>query len=707
MKENEEQEVPHLTELPQVSPLSDSQMGVYFECLEDPESTKYNIPLAVELPKDVDEAEFIVAVRKAAANHPSLFVTIHAENGEPEMRLGKIRPMVNLSVADDFEEAKRNFVQPFDLERGPLYRFELCETDEGILFLLDVHHLVFDGSSIRVLLEEIAKAYEGIALTAEQLTLFDVAAADRSIKTTEKYREAQAYFRGQLENVEFDANLISDRDANAKETGAGMVTVSTEDASVIAMAEDFARKTGITESTLFLASFAITQAVYAGTADSCFMTVNNGRHDARLQNTVGMFVRSLPVHFAVPWESKVADFLHQVQSVFHETMKHDCISFAELVKNYGVTTDVSFVYQSELLSEVKFGDTFVRPKELSGDSLQCHLLCMAIRTRQGYEIQTQYQKALYSEQMMTEFSESVLTVLRSLLQAEKLSDIAFTTPEKTALMDLWNQTEMPYENTQTVCEILNETVKRCAEKTALVYEDRTYTYAEFDAITKRIAATLESRNIRVDDFVAVLAPRNDLAVLAAWGIIRSGAGYQPLDPSYPAERLNYMVQDSHAKLVIADRSLIGLLNEYEGPVLYTDEFAELLKEQVTTSESMDRPDGAIALIYTSGTTGKPKGCVLENRNLVAFFHNHTSILELDAESRVASYASFGFDAGVMDIVTTALVGAALYIIPDEMRLDLAAVEEFYGTNQITHGFMTTQVGRMFAESTQCKTLKAF
>ena len=164
-----------------------------------------------------------------------------------------------------------------------------------------------------------------------------------------------------------------------------------------------------------------------------------------------------------------------------------------------------------------------------------------------------------------------------------------------------------------------------------------------------------------------------------------------------------MCQDSGARLLITERELQPILKDYKGEILYTDQiytlpYADDFKAIVT-------PENALVIIYTSGTTGTPKGCVLENRNVVSFFYEHINLTEMSEKSRVATYASFGFDAGVMDVFTTLMAGGAFYIIPDDIGLDLGKTDEFLCKNGITSIFMTTQVGRMFAEHTTCKTLK--
>ncbi|MBQ1486913.1 MAG: non-ribosomal peptide synthetase, partial [Muribaculaceae bacterium] len=259
-----------------------------------------------------------------------------------------------------------------------------------------------------------------------------------------------------------------------------------------------------------------------------------------------------------------------------------------------------------------------------------------------------------------------------------------------------------YDDSQTIVSLFRQQVKATPDALAAVYLDKRFTYAQVDEISDRIAAHIANKGLGAEDVVSVLIPRCEWMPIASLGVLKAGCAYQPLDPSYPKERLNFMMQDASAKLLIADEELRPIVDEYQGEVLLTKDIMALAA--LPAPEVDIKPEQLFILLYTSGSTGVPKGCQLTHGNLVAFCHWYHHMYNLNGESKVAAYASYGFDANMMDMYPALTCGAAVYIVPEELRLDLIALNDYFEQNGITHSFMTTQVGYQFATSVENHTL---
>ncbi len=251
-----------------------------------------------------------------------------------------------------------------------------------------------------------------------------------------------------------------------------------------------------------------------------------------------------------------------------------------------------------------------------------------------------------------------------------------------------------YDKTATVTALLEKSMAEHAGETAVVYNDRKLTYAEVDDLSGRIARFVAEKGIGRENVVSILLNRSEMMIVAAIGVIRAGAAYQPLDPSYPDERLSFMMEDAEAKLLITEDSLRGRTGSFRGDVLNIADIPSLPK----LSGPLPRvaPEDLFVLLYTSGSTGVPKGVMLEQGNLVAFLDWYVRYYGIGQDSRVAAYASFGFDASMMDTYPVLTSGGQMHIIDEAIRMDFPRLHDYFERHGVTHSFITTQVGRQYA-----------
>ena len=314
-----------------------------------------------------------------------------------------------------------------------------------------------------------------------------------------------------------------------------------------------------------------------------------------------------------------------------------------------------------------------------------------------FHAKAEYNANEYSQELITQVLESYEAVLQGLLtsNAADLTSISRLRCQ-IKLLDTFNENDVDYDASQSIVSLFRRQAQATPDNVAVVYKDLQYTYAQVDAISDRIAAYLVGKGLKTEDVVSVLIPRCQWMAIASLGVLKAGCAYQPLDPSYPQERLNFMMKDANAQLLIVDETLRELVNEYEGEVLLTRDIDAL---PAATLPAVDiRPEQLFILLYTSGSTGIPKGCQLTHANLVAFCAWYQRFYDLHAEHNVAAYASYGFDACMMDMYPALTCGATVHIIAEEIRLDLIALNDYFEQQHISHSFMTTQVGYQFATS---------
>ncbi len=300
--------------------------------------------------------------------------------------------------------------------------------------------------------------------------------------------------------------------------------------------------------------------------------VNNGRHDPRLAGSVGMFVKTLPVYLQFSDDESVSAYLKRTQEMLFDEMKHDCIAFGELATHYGVTADVSFVYQAELLSGAATKDGALEVRPLETGNTQFDLTVMVLKGAGGYELSVDYRTELYSRRMMLSFADMLGKVVSELMTAGKIGDIDPLTRQAALTLDGFNRTDAPYDADRTVIDLFRDQAKQAPDNVAVVYEDVKVTYGELDALTDILAKNLRAMGVGREKVVAVLIPRCEYIAIASLGVLKAGGGYLPLDPTYPPDRLNLMVKDSGAMLLITTPELNGVItDEFTGRRVMLDD----------------------------------------------------------------------------------------------------------------------------------------
>ena len=680
------------------APLSFSQTGVYADCINKPDDTQYNIPWVLGFPVDTDTEQLRKAILSVLDAHKHIFVHFDADGEDIVQRYAPMNIEIPiLSFTDEqLAEHKQTFVRPFDLNKDVLCRMEIAKTESGVFLLLDFHHLVFDGSSLDLFIVQLCEAMEGKHVEAETYTHLNYAADEQKASV----EEHKVYYDELLGGCEGATELPPDL-TTPHECVHSSELYRPIDMETI---ERFCREYPVTPAHLTLAATLLVFARFTDNDELYISTVSSGRSDIRIQNTFGMFVNTLPFAAKVS-DCSVADFIRDVSERFDEAMRHEQYPFASIAADYGYTPELAFAYQLGMVTRY-----MQNGHEVSVESLEAGApkfkLAVRIEIHDGCPcIVSEYDNGQYSDSLVAQLTESIANTLKAFINRPqaRLLDISLLSEGQKQLLDSFNDTDEYYDDSQTVVSLFRRQAKETPEKIALVFREKRFTYAELDELSDRIAGFIAGKGLGPEDIVAIMITRSEWMAIASLGVLKAGCAFQPLDPSYPKERLNFMMHDTGTRLLIADEELRAVADEYQGEVLLTKDLMLLPKADVLPAGP--KPESLFTLIYTSGSTGVPKGGMSEHRNWVAFCHMHQKSVGLTAQSKVAAYASFGFDASPMEIFSTLVIGAELHIVPEELRLDMIALNDYFEKNQITHTFMTTQVAYQFATSVENHSLQ--
>ena len=680
---------------PMSAPLSYAQIGVYVDCVKQPTSTLYNIPALIRFPKDTNVQLLAKTVETIINAHPQFKAHFDTQGSDIVQVIDPSQPVdIKQSQLSDAEMRayKVEFVKPFNLRQGPLYRMEIVTTEQDVCLLADVHHLIFDGGSLDLFMNQLCDLMNGHEIEAEALSYFDFVADEKAAEDTLSYKEAKDFFNERLGKVEGVTEVPSNL-TSPIEQGITCGVFCKMDFNAI---EDFCKKNNLSPSHLTLAAVFYTLSRFTNNEQICITTISNGRSDLRISNTTGMFVNTLALSTQIANQS-VMDFLKETGKNFDETLIHEKYPFAQIANDYDLSAEIMFAYQMGVIDQY-----LVNGKKIEIESLELNTpkfrIAFYIQEKDGVPgVLIEYDNGRYSQELMESMAQSVCNAVSAFIQQPQMSlqQVSLLDAEQTALLDSFNKTEVPYDDTQTIVSLFRKQVENVPDNIAVVYHDVRLTYKQVDEQSERIAQYVQSLGLGSEDVVSILIPRSEWMVVASMGVLKAGCAYQPLDPSYPAERLNFMMQDAGAKLLIADEELRDLVDEYQGDVLLTRDI-DALPAATTPVKADITPSSLFIMLYTSGSTGTPKGCQLEHGNLVCFCHWYHRYYDLKPEHKVAAYASYGFDACMMDMYSALTCGAAVYIIGEDIRLNLPDLNDYFNREGITHSFMTTQVGCQFA-----------
>jgi len=674
-------------------PLSGVQQGILVECMANPNSTIYNIPLLLKLDPAVDLKRLKAALAAAIDAHPYLKMRLVSdENGNVSaLRRDDEAPIIEQIDASSLVMGFAGLVRPFKLTEERLYRALLITGGDAPYLFIDAHHILFDGESLTIFTADVERAFRGETLEKERFTGFEAALAEEELRESPAYEAAHAYWAKLLDGLDVDCLPVRDKNGAVADVG----LLSYEVRANRDLVQRFLSDHKTTINAVWNAAFGLVLRKFLARSNCVYTTVYNGRSDSRLSESVGMFVHTLPVVLAAVPDETGAAYAQRVGSQLRSGMSNDVFSFAEIAREFGVKADILLVYEGAIAGDTVLGGKPAETVMMPPDTVKAPFTFFIFDTPEGYRIDCEYEAQHYEQWHVRSIAEAMALAFNGIVANETVDSISLVTPEQRAMLDRFNDTAVDYERTDLVT-LFRRIAKKAPERIAAIYRDVRLTYGEVDAISDRIAAYAQSLGIGCGDVVSILIPRSEFMVTATFGVMKSGAAYQPLDPSYPSERLSYMIRDANAKLLIADESLLHLLPDYDGPVLKCSEIASL-PDAVPAASGLT-PDDLLILLYTSGTTGVPKGVMLTHGNLVNFCDWYRRHYDLTAESIVGAYASYGFDACMMDLYAPLTTGAAVCIVPEEIRIDLPVLNDYYEANHVTHVFMTTQMGRMFADA---------
>ena len=683
----------HKTEFP----LSAVQRGIWLDCQMEPDSVVYNIPFACKINGAIDIEAMKEGLRRIIARH-DVWRTVIVQHDDivsqrilPEMELDfRLLDKRGLNYSEEMvaEEAKIFVSEQFDLERGPLVRFAMYQTEEEVFyFILSGHHIVYDGTSENLFCQELSEEYSAVlhnqssSIETPAVSYGDYAEFSLAKLESEKIRKQIEYWKQELTGIE-PSEFPTDYTRPAVRSSKGGMIYFDVPKSIENKIREYARLRHVTVNVVMFAALNTLLYMYSkNDAVSIEITVAD-RDDEQTEKLLGCFINNLIIVTEMNPKMTFDEVVSATREKTFNALENKDVPLEKLVETVNPPRDLS----RTPFSEVGFNYNPRKRMELTLEGCECEAFGLGdfvVLTDVNFQIHddeeslrgfVEYNRTIYTKNTVTRILNRFFNVLDTL--TEKPETIigcieAISENERKQILTGFNNTTVEYPNDKTIVELFEEQVKKTPDNVAVVFEDTSLTYAELNAKANQLAHVLrETYEVKPNDFVAIIAERSLEMIVAIYGILKSGGAYLPMDPNYPTDRIAYMLEDSSAKAILTYKASV----ETEIPVIDLGN-KDAFNGSSENIEHENTPNDLAYCIYTSGTTGEAKGVLIENKNLTAYVCQFVEYFGINHESVILQQAYVGFDTSVEELYPVLVSGGKMVVVDKEHLLDTEKMKE--------------------------------
>ena len=660
-------------------PMSAAQKRMYLINEMDQDSIAYNMPVRIECSGKIDVEKVKTVLAKLSQRHDAFRTSFTLSGGEGWQHIADDICIdvdyVKRENLTDIEQQKEmeGFVKPFDLSKAPLFRAKIIDTESASILLFDMHHIISDGMSMTVLTREFFALYEGAELSPVNVQYKDYSAwiAARDLG---KQKE---YWLSEFDEEAPVLDLPTDKPRPQVQSYSGRSIKRFLSEKQKAGVLELCSKTGTTEYMVLLSALMVTLSKHSRQEDIVIGSPVSGRTHRDTEGIIGMFVNTLAMRGYPCRDKTFLDFLRETKDKCLKAYENQEYPFEELVNNVQVRRDLSrnplfdvmFALQNNEEMCLRGENISFKIAEDEQNFSKFDLTFDVSYGEEGYEARIEYCDAIFNEDSVDRIWNHFVNVVEVVTSNSDIliSDISvLDEKERDMVVNTFNETCYPFPEDKTVVDVFEEYAEHNPNKIALIFEDQRITYDELNKRANSLAWRLKELNVSNDDYVALICKRSVEMIVAILGVLKVGAAYVPIDPNYPENRINYIIDNCQSKCILATGELsfnlpnTEILDLYD-LAIYANKYSNLHCSKQNT---------LAYLLYTSGTTGKPKGAMIEHKNLLNFcLCNHEIISSMmeEIEPRILSSTTYCFDIFVTESLLPLCNGITIVLANEEQR----------------------------------------
>jgi amino acid adenylation domain-containing protein len=711
-------------------PLSWAQQRLWFlDRLDHAASAAYHLPAALRLRGSLDRSALRATLDRIVARHEGLRTTFANSADGPVQVIAPADCGFALAEHDlrelDQSQREQALAQlsaaeastPFDLAADPLIRGQLIRlADDEHILLVTQHHIISDGWSVAILVKEVSALYAAFCqgqadpLPPLAIQYADYAAWQRQWLQGDALQQQVEFWRTHLEGAPALLELPADRPRPAVQSHAGDSVAFTIPAELAAGLRSLAQRHGATLFMTLLSGWSILLSRLSGQDDVVVGTPVANRQRSEIEALIGFFVNTLALRVQLDEDPSVAQLLAKVKASTVAAYDHQDVPFEQVVEALRPPRSMSYspIFQVMLsLNNLPTGGELSLPgltlSPVESSQQTSHFDLSLSLTDRGDAIggTLEYASDLFERSTIERLAGHFQQVLAAMVADEQQRVSALpllTAPQRQQLLVDFNDTAAPYPHDQLIHQLFEAQAAIQPDAIALVVEEQQLSYGQLNRRANQLAHHLLALGVQPDDRVAICAERSLELIVGLIGILKAGAAYVPLDPSYPAERLAYMLGDSTPVALLTQSGLVPSLPALTLPLVLLDADNGPLNQQ---ADSNPVPQGLTSshlayVTYTSGSTGMPKGVMIAHHNVIQLVINEPCV-EISPQDRMAYCANPAFDASTWEIWGALLNGAAVVIIPQAVLLEPADFARMLQDRRVTILQLTAGLFREYAD----------
>ena len=680
-------------------PLSFSQQRLWFIDQLYHGSSFYNIPSAFHLTGSLNITALQQSLNEILKRHEVWRTTFGLVNGEPVQEIAPELtwelPIINLEhlSGKDWEGEIKQFAaqeakKPFNLANGSLVRATLLRLNEKEhVFLLTMHHIITDGWSIGVFLGELTTLYATFSTNQpSSLPELPIQYADFAIWQRDRLQGTLLktqlnYWKQQLSGELPVLQLPTDRMRPNVTTFTGAKQFFTFSKILTDALSQFSQREDATLFMTLLAGFNILLYHYTKQEDILIGSPIANRNRAELEGMLGLFVNTLVLRNNLTGDPSFRELLHRVREVTLNAYAHQDLPFEMLVEELQPERDLSrnplyevmFVLQNTRMSVQEVSGLTLRTLQFDSGTAQLDIFLSMSESQQGLTGVLEYNTDIFEDATITRFISHFQTLLESIVAnpEQRICELSpLTAPEREQLLFEWNQTRADYPQDTSLHELFEQQVEQSSDALALISQTEQLTYRQLNQRVNQLAHYLQKQGVIKETLVAISLERSVEMVVGILAVLKAGGAYIPLEPSYPVERLGFMLFDSQASVLITRQEILEKLPASSAKTVCLDihknEIAEEREENLINSSKADH---LAYIIYTSGSTGTPKGVLGTHQGTVNGLHWLWKTYPFTKEEVCCHKTAISFVDSVWEIFAPLLQGIPTIIIPNAVVLD--------------------------------------